>query len=139
MTQEEMLAIVDELYTAAGQGDFDRAEQFLTDDFFIEEAEGLPFAGTFTGRTALRELGAKVFGMMEVAALERVQTTTGGDYAITIAAFRFADPELKPAQLCELFRFRDGKVCEIKPYYFEPQTVIAACDAFKRKQAQAQV
>jgi ketosteroid isomerase-like protein len=137
MTQDDMLAIVDELYTAAGQGDFDRAEQFLTDDFFIEEAAGLPFAGTFRGRTALRELSAQVFGKMEVAGLDRVQTTTGGDYAVAIASFRFADPELEPAHLCELFRFRDGKVCQIKPYYFDPQPVIAACEAFQRKQAQA--
>jgi hypothetical protein len=75
--------------------------------------------------------------MMEVAGLDRVQTTTGGDYAVAIASFRFADPELAPAHLCELFRFRDGKVCEIRPYYFDPQPVIAAREAFKRKQAQA--
>ncbi|MEM1189436.1 MAG: nuclear transport factor 2 family protein [Pseudomonadota bacterium] len=135
MTNEEMLAMVEKLYAAAGQGDFDAAEEMLTDDLVIREAAGLPFEGTFTGRTALRELSAKVFGMMEIASLERVATTVGGDHAVAIAAFHFADPQLKPAELCEMFRFRDGKVCEIKPYYFEPQTVVDACEAFARKKA----
>ena len=70
-------------------------------------------------------------GMVDVAGLDRIQTTVGGDYAITVVAFRFADPNLAPAELCELFRFRDGKVCEIKPYYFDPAPMIAAAEAKK--------
>lgn len=133
MTQSEMLAIIDELYEASGVGDFDRAEALLTDDLVIEEAAGLPMAGIYTGRQALRELFTRVMGMMEVAGLERIQTTTGGEYAVTILYFKFADPDLAPAHLCERFRFRDGKVCEIKPYYFDQQPIHAACEAFKRK------
>ena len=41
-------------------------------------------------------------------------------------AFRFEDPSLAPAQLAELFRFRDGKVCEIRPYYFDPKPIVDA-------------
>ena len=133
MTHEEKLALINELYEASGMGDFDRAENLLTDDLIIEEAAGLPMAGTYTGKGALRELFTDVMGMMEVAGLERIQTTTGGDYAVTILYFKFADSSLEPAHLCEMFRFRDGKVCEIKPYYFDPQPIHAACEAFKRK------
>lgn len=133
MTHDETLKLVDDLYASTGVGDFDTAETLLTDDLVIVEADGLPMEGTYTGRTALRELYTKVMGMMEVAGLERVQTTTGGDYAVTILHFKFADPSLEPAHLCELFRFRDGKVCEIKPYYFDQATIHAACAAFKAK------
>lgn len=129
MSHEQALQLVDDLYAASGVGDFDTAEKLLTDDLFITEAEPLPFAGVYKGRTALRELFTKVMGMMDVAALNRVQTTTGGDYAVTILSFEFVDPALAPAHLCELFRFRDGKVCEIKPYYFDPAPIIAACNA----------
>ena len=135
MTQDEMLALIDELYDATGVGDFDRAETLLTDDPVIEEAAGLPMEGVYKGRQALRDLFVRVMGMMEVAGLERIQTTTGGDYAVVILYFKFADPDLEPAHLCERFRFRDGKVCEIKPYYFDPQPIHAACEAFKRKNA----
>ena len=132
MTHEAVLQLVDDLYAATGVGDFDKAEEYLTDDFFITEADTLPFAGVYKGRTALRELYTKVMGMMDVAGLNRVETTSGGDYAVTILSFEFADAKLAPAHLCELFRFRDGKVCEIRPYYFDPASIIAACDAKNR-------
>jgi len=131
MSASEMLQLVDDLYAASGAGDWDRAASLLTEDFFITEADGLPMAGVYRGRNALRDLYSKVMGMMDVAALERVQTTVGGDIVVAVLAFRFADPALAPAELCELFRFRDGKCCEIKPYYFDPETIIAACRAKK--------
>jgi ketosteroid isomerase-like protein len=129
MPQEQVLQLVDDLYAATGVGDFDKAEEYLTDDFFITEADTLPFAGVYRGRTALRDLFTKVMGMMDVSGLNVVQTTSGGDYAVTILSFEFVDPKLEPAHLCELFRFRDGKICEIRPYYFDPAAIIAACNA----------
>lgn len=129
MKHEEVLQLVDDLYAATGVGDFDKIEQMVTDDFFITEADSLPFAGVYRGRTALRDLYTKVMAMMDVAGLHRVQTTSGGDYAVTILSFEFVDPALAPAHLCELFRFRDGKLCEIQPYYFDPAPIIAACAA----------
>lgn len=133
MTPEQIEQFIDDLYTATGTGDWDKAASMLTDDFFVTEADGLPMAGVYRGRNALRELFTKVMGMVDVAGLDRIQTTVGGDYAITVVAFRFADPSLEPAELCELFRFRDGKVCEIKPYYFDRAPMIAAAEARKAK------
>ena len=87
LSHEAVLQIVDDLYAATGAGNFDAAEEMLTDDFVITEADTLPFAGVYRGRTALRELYGKVMGMMDVAALNRVETTSGGDYAVTILSF----------------------------------------------------
>jgi ketosteroid isomerase-like protein len=129
MTAEQMIQFVDDLYTATGAGDWDKAAAMLTDDFFITEADTLPMAGVYRGKNALRDLFTQVMGMMNVAGLDRVQTTAGGDYAVTILSFRFADPALAPAELCEMFRFRDGKCCEIRPFYFDPGQVVAACKA----------
>ena len=123
MNRDEMLKLVDDLYAATGVGDFARAEEMLTDDFFVTEADGLPMAGIYRGKTALRELYTRVMTLMEVASLDRIETTTGEDYAVTILSIRFRDPALAPAELCEVFRFRDDKVCEIKPYYFDPEPV----------------
>ncbi|MFA7587503.1 MAG: nuclear transport factor 2 family protein [Novosphingobium sp.] len=126
MTAQEMEQFVDDLYAATGAGDWDKAASMLTDDFFVTEADGLPMEGVLRGKDALKQLYIKVMGLLEVSALDRVQTTVGGDYAVTILTMRFADPSLAPAELCELFRFRDGKCCEIKPYYFDPAVVVAA-------------
>lgn len=108
----------------------------LTDDFFVTEADCMPMAGIFRGKNALQELFTQVMDMVDVAGLDRVQTTAGGDYAVTILSFRFADPALKPAELCEMFRFRDGKCCEIRPFYFDP-TVFTAAVAAKRSSSTA--
>jgi ketosteroid isomerase-like protein len=129
LSHEQILQLVDDLYAATGAGDFDKAEEYLTDDFFITEADTLPFAGIYKGKTALRDLFTKVMGMMDVSRLNRVQTTSGGDFAVTILSFEFVNPELESAHLCELFRFRDGKICEIRPYYFDAAPIIAACHA----------
>lgn len=129
MNRDQMLRLVDDLYAATGAGDFDRAEEMLTDDLVITEAAGLPMAGVYRGKGALRELYVRVMGLMDVAALDRIETTTGVDHAVTILSLRFCDPSLAPAQICELFRFRDGKVCEIRPYYFDPAQVLAASAA----------
>jgi ketosteroid isomerase-like protein len=123
-------AVIEALYAATGVGDFDEAEKYLTEDFFVTEAEALPYAGVYTGKGALRELYTKVMGMMDVAGLEiTAHCTTDGDYACTLLQFTFADPKLAAAPLAEMYRFRDGKVCEIKPYYFDPAPIIAACKA----------
>ncbi|MEY2944006.1 MAG: hypothetical protein RLY97_2020 [Pseudomonadota bacterium] len=123
-------AIINALYAATGVGDFDAAETMLTDDFFVTEAEGLPYAGVYKGKTALRELYTKVMSMMDVAGLEiTAHCTTDGEYACTLLQFSFTDPKLAPAPLAEMYKFRDGKVCEIKPYYFDLAPIIAACRA----------
>lgn len=129
MTREEMLQVVDALYAATGAGDFDAAEALLTEDFVVSEADSLPMAGVYRGKTALRDLYVRVMGMMDVAGLQRGMTTTGSNVAVCHVTFQFADASLKDAELLELFYFRDGKVCEIKPYYFDPAPVVAACAA----------
>lgn len=126
MTDDEKLAIVNTLYASTGAGDFDTAEMLLTDDFFIIEAEGLPMAGEYRGKTALRGLYAHVFGTLKVADLEPEGMSVGGDYVVNLISFRFENPDLASAQLAEVFRFRGDKVCEIRPYYFDPKPIVDA-------------
>ncbi|WP_225204632.1 nuclear transport factor 2 family protein [Novosphingobium huizhouense] len=129
MTPDEMQQFVVDLYAATGVGDWDKVSTMLTEDFFVSEADTLPMKGVYRGKNALRELYVRVMGMMDVAGLDIVETCAGEDHAVTILSFRFADPDLPPAHLCEMFRFRDGKVCEIKPYYYDPAPIVAACAA----------
>jgi hypothetical protein len=136
MTPDEMIAFVDELYELTGTGQWDAAAERLTDDFVAIEADGLPMEGSYHGKSGLYDLFVKVMGMMDVVAMDRVETTAGRDHAVTILSLRFADPALEPAELCEVFRFRDGKCCQIKPYYFDPATIHAAVAAKARVQAQ---
>lgn len=134
LTREEIIAFVDRLYAVSGAGDWDAAAEMLTDDFVAYEADSLPMAGAYRGKNGLKDLFAKVMGMVDVVALDRSTLPVADDCAIAVLTMRFADPALKPAELCEMFRFRDGKCCEIKPYYYDPAPFIAAVAA---KQAAA--
>jgi SnoaL-like domain len=129
MTAPQIEQYVDDLYAATGAGDWDTAAAMLTDDFVVTEAAPLPMAGIYRGRNALKDLYLAVMEIADVAGFDRIQTTVGGDYAVCILSIQFVDPALAPAELCELFRFRDGKCCEIKPYYFDPAQFIAAAEA----------
>ena len=133
MTDDEKLAIVNTIYASTGAGDFDTAESLLTDDFFIIEAEGLPMAGEYRGKTALRGLYAHVFGTLKVADLEPEGMSVGGDYVVNLISFRFENPDLASAQLAEVFRFRGDKVCEIRPYYFDPKPIVDAWAYYSQK------
>ena len=127
---EEIITLVQNLYAASGAGDFDRLADLLTEDFFVSEGGHLPMAGTYRGQRALQELFIKVMGLVDVAGLDLMTITASPDgTAIALVRMRFADPALAPAELCELFRFRDGKCCEIRPYYFDPAALHAAAAA----------
>lgn len=129
MSHDEMIKLVDDLYGACAVGEFEKAATMLTEDFVISESDSLPFACELHGPDALRDLFIMVMGMMDVAEMERGTPMVGGDCLVTKVVFKFTDPSLEPAELLELFRIRDGKVCQIKPYYYDPAPVIAACAA----------
>lgn len=122
--EKKNLATVAALYAATSSGNWAAAEGYLTDDFFVTEADVLPFAGVYRGRGALKELYTKVMGMMDVAGLETTGKTAGGDLVIYRLEFVLANGAR--AELTELFRLRGDKVCEIRPFYFDPTVVVEA-------------
>lgn len=125
MTREEQnLKNTERLYAVCAAGDWDAVRDMLTDDFFVTEAPGLPYEGVFRGRDALRDLYTKVMGMIEVSGLDLIQMTAGGDWVVVLVEMlaRDEDGEFR-IPLAEATRFRDGKACEIKPYYFDPALV----------------
>lgn len=131
MSPQEITAFVERLYAATGAGDWEGAAALLTDDFVAYEADGLPMAGVYRGKNGLKDLYEKVMGTVDVVGLDRTDLTVGEDCAIAVITMRFADPASQPAELCEMFRFREGKCCEIKPYYYNPARFLAACAAKK--------
>jgi ketosteroid isomerase-like protein len=136
MTKDEQhVKIVRDLYAATGSGNWDLAESMLTEDFFITEAQTLPFAGVYRGRGALQQLFQMVMPMADVIDLQIYAITVGGDYGVCLLDMVFAGNPPVHAPIAEAFRFRDGKVCEIKPYYFDPTLVVDAVNAKRRATA----
>jgi ketosteroid isomerase-like protein len=122
--REQQLATARALYDTTGKGDWAGAEALLTDDFYVTEASTLPYAGVYRGRAALRELFTQVMGSMNVTGLEVKAMTQGDDHVVAILELVLGSSGNR-VQVAEMFRFRGDRVCEIRPYYFDPTPVLA--------------
>lgn len=132
MSPAELTDFVDRLYATCALGDWETVATMLTDDFVAWEADAMPMAGAYRGKEGFQQLFARVMGMVDIVALDRTDLALGNDRAIAVLTMRFADPALAPVELCEMFTFRDGLCCEIKPYYYEPSAFHAAAAAKAR-------
>lgn len=128
-------SLVRQLYARTQAGDWTAAETQLTDDFVAIEADHLPFAGTYSGKGALRVLFEKVMGMTDVCDMQIHEITAGEEHAVTLVDLVFAKPEGARARIAEMFRFRGDQVCELRPFYFDPAPVLAAVAAKRESQA----
>lgn len=118
------------LYEISAAGDWAAVEEMLADDFVATEAAGLPYEGAYRGKDGLRQLYLKVMGMMDLEGLDLVQMTVGGDWVIALVTMKARDADGPfDIELAEGTRFRDGKVVEIKPFYFDPAQVHRAVKA----------
>lgn len=134
MTQEteaQNRNVVLALYRATGRGDWATAATLMTDDLLISEAETLPFAGTYRGVQGLRDLFATVQSALGVERIDMRQVTAGGDWVVVLLDLLLAGTPPVRVPLAEAFRLRDGKVCEIVPYYFDTSVVAKAVEARK--------
>ena len=124
--EERNLRVVEALYAATGKGDWAAAESLLTEDFFITESATTPFAGVYRGRRALHDLFMQVVPASGVKKLDIQQITAGGNTVVVLLELVLGGPPEARVALAEVFHLRDGKVCEIKPYYFDPGPMHAA-------------
>jgi len=130
-----IIDLVGQLYARTQAGDWSAAEAQLTDDFIAVEADHLPFAGTYSGKGALRTLFEKVMGMVDVSDMQIHAITASEEHAVALVDLVFARPENSRARIAEMFRFRGDLVCEIRPFYFDSAPVMAAVAAKRGTQA----
>jgi ketosteroid isomerase-like protein len=128
--QERNLEATKRLYAICAEGDWAAVREMLHDDFFATEAPGLPYEGVFRGKDGLQNLFVKVMSMVDLTGMDLIEMTVGGDWVIALVEMhaRDADGDFT-IELAEGSRFQDGKVCEIRPYYFDPALVHRAVRA----------
>jgi uncharacterized protein len=120
------LAIVQAIYAAAGVGDWDGVEAHLSDDFMISEAEGLPYAGVWHGKRALRDLYGHVMGFWENPSVEIKEITVGTEHVIGLLQLSGTSKRTGKSfsmPVLEIFRLAGGKVVEIKPVYWDTKHI----------------
>ncbi|MET0658066.1 MAG: nuclear transport factor 2 family protein [Steroidobacteraceae bacterium] len=123
-SKSEMLQVVQSLYDLCQRGEWAQVEPLLTEDFYLTEATGLPFAGVYRGRSALREVFGRVFTTLDVTGLDIHDITIGEDHVVGVLDMVLAGKPQVRVAITEVFRFRDGKVCEIRPHYFDTSAIV---------------
>lgn len=127
MTDQETRALVEKLYALSGAGDWTAVAEYMSDDLVIREADSLPYGGDYTGRNALRDLFGKVMAFWDDPSIEMHAITAGQDHGVGILTLSVTSRRTGrrlTLDIAEMFRFRDGKLVEIKPYYYDTHMIV---------------
>jgi ketosteroid isomerase-like protein len=118
---------VEKLYALSGAGDWAAVAEYMSDDLVIVEADSLPYGGAYTGRNALRDLFEKVMAYWEDPSVEMHGITASQDRGVSILTLNVTSRQTGrrlALDIAETFRFRDSKLIEIKPYYFDTHLIV---------------
>lgn len=131
MTPDEQLQLVRKHYSLNAAQAWDVAATLLTDDFSITIPPFQPFAGVYRGKTAFQELIPRVAKSIGVSGIRSIATTVGDGYAVEITEFVFTGYNGPPIRNAEVIEFRGEQICQIQPFYSDPDPWIAAANAHR--------
>ncbi|MCK9554088.1 nuclear transport factor 2 family protein [Aquamicrobium sp.] len=110
-------------YAEAAAGNRAAVDAMLADDLVISEGGSLPYGGQYHGRAALRALSAKVAAHYGGMKLDIHEICAGGDWVLTLLDIVPAGKDER-VSLVEASRFdAEGRIAEIKPFYFDHDQV----------------
>ncbi len=121
--------IVREFMATARRGDVETLRALFHPEFRIVEADGLPYGGTRRGVEGLLGLVHEVFSTWKDCRVEVRQLVAEDDCVIVLAEMSGvgrADPQPFRVPIAELYRFEDGRIVEIRPFYFDTKRLYDA-------------
>ena len=117
-------------YRARQAGDPDAFARLVDPDLHFIQSPGLPYGGEARGAEATQALMTRMFGTWSALRVEVQEVTASGDLVIAyvmLTATARATGKSYTGPTAELFRFRDGKVVEWRPIYWDTHAVREAC------------
>lgn len=120
------IKIAKRLYASAVAENWEEFEKCVHPDFVVRESAALPYAGIYKGVEGFRGLVRTVFTRFHRLNAEPGNYMEGDDYVAAIVSLRGKGKQTGgnfETSVVELFRFKDGKVIEISPYYWDQQLI----------------
>ena len=117
-------------YIALAAGDGEALFKLLDDEVRFSEAASLPYGVTGTGIEAARQGVAGMFGAWTHLHTEFTHFTASHDMVIAylhMTATSRATGQIYAGPAAEVFRFRNGKIVEWHPIYWDTHAVRTAC------------
>jgi ketosteroid isomerase-like protein len=121
------VAIVESAYVALDKGDWDFFYSLFADDVVMHEAPSLPYGGTYYGVEGLKRGIETMFAAWDNMTYKVEQITAGGDLVFVYMHISASSPRTGKTfgfPVAELWRFRDGKVTEFRPFYWDTHRAI---------------
>jgi ketosteroid isomerase-like protein len=121
------------LYTAyknMAAGDGEAIARLLDPEVVFIEAEGLPYGVSASGIEGALQGVAGMFGAWSQLRAEFLEFLAGGDLVIAyliMTGIARATGQTYSGPTAELFRFRNGKIIEWRPIYWDTHAVRKVC------------
>jgi len=121
------------LFDSFVAGDMAAVDAGLHPDFEITEAPGLPYGGTYKGLDGWHRLVANIMGTYDDVATAPIEIIgePDGDRFAALHSLKGRSKKTGRSvalQVFELWVFKDRKVIQVVPFYFDTHAVAKACD-----------
>lgn len=122
---ERNRAVVQALYDAGARGDVPALMDHLAEDIVVHEPPFLPYGGRYAGREAFLGMFGEIGNYLDLSAIALEYLVADGQRVIGV--LRIPDRATgEPTLLAEQSTLRDGKVVEMRIFYFDPGSMITA-------------
>jgi len=120
--------VVKAMYAAASAGDMAGVTGSYAPDIVIEEAASLPFGGVYRGLEGFSAFLQAFTGCWEHFTNADLQILDAGETVVGMSRLqaRSKSGVEVDVPLAEFFRVRDGKIVELRPFYFDGDAIIQA-------------
>lgn len=123
--------IVSAFLAAAARGDREAMNALLDPQVTVHEAASLPFGGRHVGVEAFIALQRRVFLLWRETRLEVERMIAEGDSVVVLATMYVVakrSGERLAMPLAEYWRVSEGRIVEVRPFYFDTRRFLEALD-----------
>lgn len=119
--EQENLKTLQAYWQAMDRYDIDAALQTVDEACVIHTPDSLPYGGTYKGHDEIRQFWGVFFQIYDRPEPIGLQLLTVGDYIICLLTLktRLSSGAELEMPMAETFKLRNGKLVEIRPYYFD--------------------
>ncbi len=112
-------------YEAVQNADVESFFSRCDPDMVIHEASSMKVGGIYRGMEELGGLLGQLAGLYDMTTINMERIVAGDEYVVAMGSFMTADHSYQ-VKITEWWQIKDGKVVEVRPFYWDTQELNAA-------------
>jgi ketosteroid isomerase-like protein len=121
----ETRRVVSACYAAASANDAAAIIELMDPDVVLHEAASMPNAGVHRGVDQVMQALGPVFALFDLSRLTIEKIVVDGEYGIGLVDLPFRDRAGESCPVSEVWRVRNSRVVEIRPFYWDTAAIAA--------------